>query len=258
MGKVKREINRYLNELSILNSLTKIDVIERKAHLYDILSKYPEVAEVIPLLIAERGKRGKIDIFAPEIEDFIIFEFERSKVNKDTIPQIVEFCVKTGIIDLFQEVKDIYDYLFGVEVGIDTNARKNRSGKIFESMCQQKIKRLIGNKYKLINNDRNFSLYPAIGNANRGKTHDIVVYKNDTPVLIVECNFYNVSGSKPVSIAESYIKMQEVARESNIEFLWVTDGPGWKEMEEPLLRGMKDIDWVLNFRMLDLIGKILR
>lgn len=80
----------------------------------------------------------KIDIFDPDLEQFLSFEFKSSKVNENTIPLIVEFCVKTGIMHLFQEVKDIHDYLLGVEVGMDTNARKNRSGDIFERMCQKK------------------------------------------------------------------------------------------------------------------------
>jgi len=81
---------------------------------------------------------------------FLSFEFKRSKVNKKTIPQIVDFCIKTGIIDLFQEIKDVHDYLLGVEVGLDTNARKNRSGDIFEKMCQQKVKKLLESKYKIV------------------------------------------------------------------------------------------------------------
>ena len=161
-------------------------------------------------------------------------------------------------MDLFNEVKDIHDYLLGVEVGIDTNARKNRSGNIFEKMCQQKIKRLLGKEYKPKNNDPNFSLYPIVTKGkSKGKTHDIVIYKNNKPILIVECNFYNVTGSKPISIAESYIEMYKVAKENEVEFLWVTDGPAWHKMKEPLIRSMNEIDWVLNYRMLNLIGRIL-
>ena len=195
----------------------------------------------------------------PRDRVFLSFEFKRSKVNKKTIPQIVDFCIKTGIIDLFQEIKDVHDYLLGVEVGLDTNARKNRSGDIFEKMCQQKVKKLLESKYKIVSNDPNFSLYPVVAKGrSKGKTHDIVVYKNGKPVLIGEFNFYNTTGSKPISIAESYIEMHNVAKEHNVEFLWVTDGPAWHKMKQPLLFSMKDIDWVLNYRMLELIRRILK
>ncbi len=257
--KVRNATNKYLYELSLLNSLTKVTASEREIHLRSLLYKYPQVVEVIPLLIAERVKNGKIDIFDLELEQFIIFEFNRSKVNKNTVPKILKFCNKTGILDLFEQVQDIHDYLLGVEVGIDTNARKNRSGDIFEKMCQNKIKNLIGENYKTVNNDPNFSLYPIITNGrSKGKTHDIVIYKDNTPFFIVECNFYNVTGSKPVSIAESYIEMHIVAQENGVGFLWVTDGPAWHKMKDPILRSMKEIDWILNFQMLNFIRKILR
>ncbi len=257
-NKVRNAINKHLDEISLLNSLTKITASEREKHLYSLLTKYPQIIEVIPLLIAERVKNGKIDIFDPELEQFLVFEFKCSKVNKNTIPLIIEFCIKTGILNLFQEVKDIHDYLLGVEVGIDTNARKNRSGDIFENMCQQKIRRVIGTRYKIVNNDPSFSLYPIVTKGkSKGKTHDIVVYKNNKPILIIECNFYNVTGSKPISIAESYIEMYRVAKEHDVEFLWVTDGPAWHNMKGSLLRSMNKIEWILNYRMLVLIEKIL-
>jgi len=258
-GKVKDAVNKYLDELSLLNSLTKIDAIKRVNHMHSLLVRYPQIVEVIPLLIAERVKNGRIDIFDPEVEKFLIFEFKQSKVNESTIPKIVDFCIKTGIIDLFEEVRDVHDYLLGVEVGIDTNARKNRSGDIFERMCQQKIEKLISSEYSSVNNDPRFSLYPIVSKGkSKGKTHDIVIYKKDKAIMIVECNFYNVTGSKPISIAESYIEMHRVAKEHNAEFLWVTDGPAWHKMKEPLLRSMKEMDWILNYRMLGLIRRILK
>ncbi|MGB9795034.1 DpnII family type II restriction endonuclease [Caldisericum exile] len=254
--KVKEAVNQYLNELSLLNSLTKVEPKDRKKHLQDLLLKYPQVVEVIPLLIAERLKNGKIDIFDPNIEELITFEFKHSS----NVSQIINFCYKTGILDLFQEVKDIHDYLLGVEVGLDTNARKNRSGDIFEKMCQQKIKKFISTaNYLIIENDSNFSLYPIVSKGRgKGKTHDVVIYKEKSPILVIECNFYNVTGSKPISIAESYIEMNRAAQENGIDFLWVTDGPAWHQMKEPLLRSMKEIDWILNFKMLDLVAKILK
>ena len=209
------------------------------------------IIEVIPLLIAERIQNGKIDVFDLDLEKFISFEFKQSRVNESIIRQTIDFCIKTGIMNLFQEVKDIHDYLLGVEVGMDTNARKNRSGDIFEKMCQQKIKKLIGSKYSCINNDTRFSLYSVVTKGkSKGKTHDIVIYEKGKVIMVVECNFYNVPGSKPISIAESYIEMNRVAKEHNIKFLWVTDGPAWHKMKEPLLRTMEKIDWLLNYRII--------
>ena len=252
--KVRKDIKKYLEEISLLNALTKIKSEERINYLKSLLTKYPRVVEVLPMLIAERAKEGKIDIFDPKIEEFLSVEFVSSKVNKENIPKILKFCAKTGIIDLFNEVKDIHDYILGIEVGLDSNARKNRSGKIFERMCQQKIRKILKNKgYKIIDNDPRFSLYP-----NGTKTHDVVIYKDNKPILVGECNFYNTTGSKPISIAESYIKMYETAKDKGIMFLWVTDGPAWKEMKQNLMFSMQKIDWILNYRMLKFLPIILK
>ena len=261
--KVKNMVKKHLVELSLLNSLTKIDASNRDEHFRHLLKDYPKIIEVIPLLIAERAVNGKIDIFDPETEKFLSFEFKSSKVNEDTVSQIINFCNRTGIMDLFGQVRDIYDYLLGVEVGLDTNARKNRSGNIFEKMCQQKISKIIekefGKEYKVVNNDPNFSLYPVVaGGKSKGKTHDVVVYKDGKPVLIAEFNFYNITGSKPTAIAESYIEMQKAAKDRNVKFLWVTDGPAWRKMKQHLLLGMENIDYVLNYRMMERVKNILK
>ncbi len=257
-NKVRVAVRSYLEEISLLNSLSRSGVSDRVDRLSSLLEKYPKVVEVLPLLIAERARNGRIDIFDPEVESFLSFEFKSYRVNKRTIPQIVSFCVKTGIIGLFGEINDLYDYLLGVEVGLDSNARKNRSGSIFENMCLNKVKKLIRKPYRVVNNDSNFSLYPKIASGkSKGKTHDIVVYKDEKPVLIGECNFYNTTGSKPVSIAESYIEMHRVAKEHGVEFVWITDGPAWRKMEQPLLLSMKKLDWVLNYKMIGLINRIL-
>ena len=258
--KVKNNVNRYINEISLLNSLTKIDDDQREYHLRDLLRKYPQVVEVIPMLLAERAKNGRIDIFDEKTEEIVSFNFNKSAVDEENITRIIDFCYKTRVMELFSEIHDLQDYLIGTEVGLDTNARKNRSGTTFEKIVQQKISKLLDNNiYHSVYHDRSFSLYPVISpGRNKGKIHDITVYKNNVRVLIIECSFYNGTGSKPTSIAEGYPEMSRAAREQGIAFLWVTDGIGWNNMKEPIIRSIQNIDWVLNYKMLGLIHKILQ
>lgn len=70
------------------------------------------------------------------------FNFKPEKYNKE---EIVYFSKKTGLIDLFSKIDDLYTYLVGVEVGLDSNARKNRRGHIFENIVGQCIKNNIKN-----------------------------------------------------------------------------------------------------------------
>lgn len=245
--KVKNILNKHLNEFCILNSLTKVDRKEKGKKLYELLLEFPNVVKTIPFLIAERI--NKIQIFDEEIEKIITFDFSPNNLTKEKIDEVIHFCKKVGILNLFDEVKDIYDYILGIEVGIDTNYRKNRSGEIFEKMCKNKITKMLKN-YTLRFHDKDFSLV-------QNKIHDIIVYDQGKPIAVIECNFYNTAGSKPISIAESYIEMEKIAQEKRITFIWITDGPGWKHMKGQFLKALNRIRWIFNYSMIHLIEKVI-
>lgn len=251
--KVRRNINRFKRQIFLLNSLRSSKNKETlKDEFKDLLMKYPEVISVLPMLIAERLKNSKMEILDPDIGDFIVYDFEKMKLDIREAELLTYFSEKVGILDLLLEVKDLYDYLLGVEVGIDTNARKNRSGEIFERLVQINLKKHLPNHVKIVSQDPSFSLYKTIGKTKReqAKRHDFVLYVSNKPKLILEANFYNTTGSKPISIAESYITLQREAKKYNVGFIWITDGPAWVSMKEPLMRAMKELDYVLNYRMI--------
>jgi len=54
--KVKGNVLKCVNEISLLNALTKVKIEEREDKLTEIISKYPEVIPVILLIIAIRQK----------------------------------------------------------------------------------------------------------------------------------------------------------------------------------------------------------
>ena len=131
--KVKRNLEPFRERVFLLNSLREA-MDDIGSQLKKLLLKYPEVAEVLPLLVAEREKA--IDVLDEETLDTFLIDFSETKV-KENIDSILKFCENTGIITLLQNTKDLFDYLKGVEVGLDTNSRKNRSGKIFEKIVKK-------------------------------------------------------------------------------------------------------------------------
>jgi len=258
--KVRQFVVKYKPQIFLLNSLRGAENKEElNEEFVKLLLKYPEVVEVIPLLIAERVNGGKIDILDPELGEFIIYEFRKRDLNREEAAKIAYFCDRVGIFNLIIEVKDLYDYLLGVEVGIDTNARKNRSGEIFERLVELSLRKNLPENYKLIPQDPNFSLYKTIGKSKReqAKKHDFVLYFENTPKFVVEVNFYNVSGSKPISIAESYVALSSEAKKLGTTFVWITDGPAWHKMIEPLKRAMDKIDFIINYNMIPLFCSVL-
>jgi type II restriction enzyme len=53
--------------------------------------------------------------------------------------ELVDFMLKSGIGEILRDkkVKNIVDYALGVEVGLDSNGRKNRVGILMESLVEE-------------------------------------------------------------------------------------------------------------------------
>ena len=47
-GKVRGNVRRHVKEISLLNSLCRVEAGERETMLLDIFQRYPETLEVIP------------------------------------------------------------------------------------------------------------------------------------------------------------------------------------------------------------------
>lgn len=242
--KVKENVITYLTEISLLNSLTKIDKNEREEKLVEIISKYPEVIPVIPLIIAIREK----NVIVLDIGDQLFykkFKFN-SSLKKGEILDIVEFCRKSGILDLFGEINDLYAYLLGMEVGLDSNARKNRSGKIFEHLVGLLLKNKLRNYSEFILEEEDSTLQ-----IKRNKRADFVIYHNDKPKIVIECNFYASTGSKPIEVANAYIDLDHKCKDENLMLIWVTDGPAWIKMKKTVETTFREIDFPMNYKILD-------
>lgn len=239
--KVYDNLENYLVEISILNSLNKVQPNELENKFREIISKYREVVPLLPLILAIRNK--KVPIFNVEDKTSKIINFSK---NDFDIDEIIEFSIKTGLLDLFNNINDLYSYLVGTEVGLDTNARKNRSGHIFEdavgTLLQEKIKNR--EEFHIIKEDTDVDI-------ERNKRFDYVIYKNNVPKIVFECNFYNSTGSKPIEVAHAYANLQEDIDKTNLTFIWVTDGFGWKKMISSLMNAGENIDFIFNYRMLD-------
>ncbi len=242
--KIKRNMAQCVTEISILNSLSKVESHKRKDKLREIIQKYPEVIPIIPLIIAIRDK----NIVILDIGDKLFFK-EISfipKVKDEEIEDILEFCDKSGIINLFVKINDLYAYILGMEVGLDSNARKNRSGKIFEQILELFLKKKIRefNANLILKSQDNIKL-------KRNKVFDFVIYKNNEPKIVMECNFYSSTGSKPIETANAYISLQKEVDEEDLTFIWVTDGPAWKLMQDTVRSSFNEIEFPMNYRVLE-------
>jgi len=242
--KVRQNVKKFTKEICLLNALTKIDPEYRKRELKGVFIRYPETIPVIPLIIAVREE--KISILEIAEKTIRLFNFASRELHENEADMLVDFCEKVGVLQLFSEIKDLYDYLLGVEVGLDTNARKNRSGKIFQGLVGVLLeKKLSSHKgIKLKAEDESIKTM-------RRKKADFVIYLEGQPKIVVECNFYHTTGSKPIETANAYIDFQKKARDKGISFIWITDGPGWNEMKSTILQSFREIDYPMNYTLAD-------
>ncbi|MCC5620159.1 type II restriction endonuclease [Nostoc sp. CHAB 5715] len=232
--KVLRKFNDVEINLNTLNYLVGKNDIENEFRL--LLQQHPQIISAIPILIACRTTNFKI------LTDYTSGNFVYKSFNfkrKDSLSQleindILEFTKNTGVLELFKNknIKSIPDYVLGIEVGLDSNGRKNRGGTTMEIV--------LGNLISTICQQNNFLLIPqatsqkiqAQWNINvqsdkSSRRFDFAV-KNQNNLYLIEANFYSGGGSKLKSTAGEYKTLFDFISRQGHKFIWVTDGLGWK------------------------------
>lgn len=239
--KVFDNLEEHIIEINILNSLNKVSSDNVESKFKEIIVNYPEVVPILPLILAIRLK--KVPIFDLNSKQSKLISFSKDSFDVD---EILNFSKNSGLLKLFNNIDDLYSYLVGTEVGLDTNARKNRSGHIFEDivglLLNEKIRTY--NNFKLVKEDNNIPI-------DRIKRFDYVIYKNNDPIMAFECNFYNSTGSKPIEVAHAYSELQRELDDNGIVFIWVTDGQGWKKMFSTLKNVSNNIEYIVNYTILN-------
>jgi len=256
--KVYRGVLPYEKELNLLNVLIGKDDIFTE--LTNLILEYPKVVNAIPLLLAIRFKTKKDQEFNILIDpvnyQYDNFDLSIKEPNQEEARSIATFFINSGLGKLVQEkkVKNLVDFATGVEVGLDSNGRKNRGGHQMENLVERYIQEVC--------NELNLPyLKEANAKAIKGawgieiqvdkssRRIDYVINKNGK-LFFFEVNFYNGGGSKLKSTASEYIKMNEYWNNQNIEFIWITDGAGWLTTLKPLREYFDKARYLLNLEML--------
>ncbi len=199
----------------------------------------PKVFSVLDILIAVRTKDKKKAI--DENGNILLVS------DYFTSPeQVTKFLNDTGLTEVFQkkQIKNLVDYVFGVEVGLDSNARKNRGGHIMEELVAN-----IFDKHGIpYQREVYYTEFPKIVKAlgRDKKRFDFVIKANDKTYLI-ETNFYSGNGSKPNEVARSYSELApKINAVPGFEFVWITDGIGWESARNKLEEAFAHIPSVFN------------
>jgi type II restriction enzyme len=260
--KVTKNRDAFKYEIALLKSLK--NSTNPTNDFRELLAKYPEVIRVIPILLACRD--GLIKVLNSIETDlrYKAFDFTKKKYNSKEINDITEFAHNTGLLEILCKMDSASDYLLGVEVGLDTNARKNRSGLFLETLVDETLHELSSRYPNLVViNQKTFGYVEEkydiiIPPTLRDRKFDFAII-NQGKATTIEVNFYSGTGSKPSEIVSSYINREEVLAAAGWKFVWLTDGMGWKKMTRPLRVGVAGINYVINVQLLrkGLLEKII-
>lgn len=227
-------ISIKLNQLNYLIGQEDMETAVKR--LWD---ENPKVFSVLDILIAVRTKDKKKTL--DELGNIhLISDYFSSPT------EVTKFLNETGLTEVFQkkQIKNLVDYVFGVEVGLDSNARKNRGGHIMEGIVADILTRN-GIPFE---EEVYYTEFPEIVKAlgADNKRFDFVVRSKDK-IYLIEANFYTGGGSKLNEVARSYSELApKINAVPGFEFVWITDGIGWNSARNKLEEAFAHIPSVYN------------
>jgi len=237
--KVIGNVRKIALKLNQLNYLIGKDNLEEAIN--DLYEENPKVFEVLDILIAVRNKNTKTLDNTGKIV---------SLENYFTSPKsILEYICETRLAEVFKnkEITNLVDYVFGIEVGLDTNARKNRGG---DNMSKA-VSLLFDREEVYYKKEVNSTLFLDIESLGVDVKRFDFVIKTKKKTYLIETNFYNTGGSKLNEVARAYSEVApKINQYENYEFVWITDGQGWLSAKNKLEEAYNTIPSVYNLTTL--------
>jgi len=248
-------------ELKILQSLIGDNEDTIETNYLNILKRNPSVRKVLPILIALRPDKikdmpiidnvdslvsaNKKNLFDPKIA--IDSKMEEDLVNFFNMSGLKEFFVKS-------KVNSLIDYVRGIEVGMDTNARKNRTGKAMENILEKYISNFCkehGLRYIIQATKKKIydEWHIDIELDKIDRRFDFAVLNRENKMFFIEVNYYSGGGSKLKATAGEYKSLFDFLALQNVTFIWITDGLGWHSARTALHETFLHNDYLFNLQM---------
>lgn len=245
--KIQTNVESISIKLNQLNYLIGKDDLDSAIHR--LWNENSNAFSVLEILIAVRKEDNK-KVIMPNGEIRPINTFS------ENVESVIEYIHATGLDNIFRnkQIKNLVDYVFGVETGLDTNARKNRSGKLMENQIASILDKA-GISYRKEVYSTEFSELSVLGEDK--KRFDFVV-ETKTCTYLIEVNFYSGGGSKLNEVARSYSELSpKINKLDGFEFVWITDGVGWNAAKSKLEEAFNIITNIYNLtNITDFIEKI--
>lgn len=235
--KIHNNVENIKLSLCMLNSL--IGTADLRSAVETIWRRDKSAFNVMDILIAVRSE-GKKKVLNSLGECVILNSLFNS------VDGVIEFLEDTGLAEVLQSQKitNLVDYVFGVETGLDTNARKNRSGHVMEDVVAEIFDNNNIEYRKEVYSSEWTEMTQALGDDE--KRFDFVI---ETPqkIYLIEVNFYSGGGSKLNEVARAYSDIApKINAVEGFEFVWITDGIGWNYAKNKLQEAFNIIPSIYN------------
>ena len=250
-----KKIEIALNNLNYLIGKEDFD----KEFRY-LLNDNPKLAKVIPSLAVRDGSNStKFKILIDYSSKKFVYEdydFSNPNPTENDIETYLTFVKESGLKELItsQKVKNLVDYMIGVEAGLDSNGRKNRGGKSMEAIIDWFIQdHCKKHDYEYLKEANAVKIYEKwkidVPVDKSSRRYDFVV-NNGRELIIFETNFYGGGGSKLKSTAGEYRDLFDTL-DNKFKFVWITDGAGWLKTARPLRDTFNHNHYTFNLAMLE-------
>lgn len=234
--KVSRNVAKISIKLNQLNYLLGKDDLE--IAVSELFEENPKSFEVLDILVAVRSSEYKKVLNENFNPVFVKSYFT-------DVDSICKFIKGTGLAEVFasNKITNLVDYVFGIEVGLDTNARKNRGGNIMANA----VAKIFVDANIVFRAEVNSTEFPEITALGTDLKRFDFVIETKHKTYLIETNYYNSGGSKLNEVARAYSELApKINQYASYEFVWITDGQGWHSAKNKLEEAYKIIPRVYN------------
>lgn len=257
---VRKNMDKFGPDLFTLDWL----IGKNHEELVKFFSERPHLITLVPQLLGIRDskfekssdKKSKIlKIQGPDGE----YKLDFGVIDLNNFDKYINFVVESGLEWVLCNGlrKSIHDYALGVEAGMDSNGRKNRSGQAGEAFLESVLK-MIANKNGWIAKGqttiKNIKKWYGIDldSSFINRRYDGSLYNPSRQKLyLFEVNNFNSNGSKSKSSATEFKDLHDRFSRTNHEFIYITDGKGWDSDQSHLIEAMEYIGKVFNYKMVE-------
>ena len=173
-------------------------------------------------------------------------EFNFSNPESDKGEQFAADLAEVGAHHLLQSREKLKGHIEQYELRRNNNP--NRTGHYFEQLVGEELQEIttaLPAMTRLVAEDRIAEQF-----YHEQRVFDYVLYEDNDPQIVFEVKYFQNSGSIIQESIRSFNRISTKLRNAGIEFVWIADGEGWKEVPESIEKAYQRVIDIYNHEQL--------